>query len=787
MSGGLRGSPRDRRQPLAAFLDYWERIHSWERWLIRAQNRFKRVVGHSYAAGYTSGCAALLLSAFPEATPAEIRSALKDGSSQCSTALNLLLSDAAYKQAITTILAHASGTSEESSELIHAIGLALSYIEYRLIKGHQIHRGLDEFRTLQRILSGRIPSRLQPRFACLECEVNRAEESPPVPDVNGLLKESLGIVPKRFSREEEAIIAYDHDTYLNPRDIAAWYRKGSLLLKLGRTQDAALAFESALQHEPLDGNGWYYRARSFERVGRRDEAVAAIQELTSRWSDNPRAWYSQSTFFLDIGDCERALHACEQAIALKLDFVEAWRHKAKVLRRLNRDDAADESSDVADYCYPPGFVASDFGETLDMEAATKAWFRGDYRALSRSCGRPWKEELFEEMPPDALMLWGIAVKLRGEVEGVPGLRDWAAAMWKTSLMQDSSLAMAHDLLIDHFLFSGQLEQAMFHAGTTANSGTHDVGRLSRLMLVQELHGEFDEALVTGRAALRLEPYYWSLLLTQSRLLAEEGLTPEAMELAKRAYELAPQVPPVRIHHARMLCIMERWSEGIAEFEATVKNWPHSVAVRCELGDLYMRFGHVQAACGHWEAALRAKPVAVEPRLRLFRALAATGEIERAVRELESLLALKPGESRTYLAAGEFYYAIGQLDNCERELKHALWRGKEWALGDGQPDRWSGDDLSALNLLVRLLNDQGRNDERNHVLQLIGNIDKNYASSLSREIEEARHNNLFVFSLSTSDIQSYSSGERTSYWPEPNISAFCGHRENVIPPGAVKTS
>ena len=92
--------------------------------------------------------------------------------------------------------------------------------------------------------------------------------------------------------------------------------------------------------------------------------------------------------------------------------------------------------------------------------------------------------------------------------------------------------------------------------------------------------------------------------------------------------------------------------------ALVRTWPHSVGVRCVLGALYMRFGHVQAACGHWEAALRAKPMAVEPRLRLFRALAATGETERTARELESLLSLKPGESRTYLAAGEFYYAIG---------------------------------------------------------------------------------------------------------------------------------
>ena len=47
-------------------------------------------------------------------------------------------------------------------------------------------------------------------------------------------------------------------------------------------------------------------------------------------------------------------------------------------------------------------------------------------------------------------------------------------------------------MIDHFLSTGQLEQAMLHTSAAAKSGTPDVGRLSRLMLVQELHGEFDE-------------------------------------------------------------------------------------------------------------------------------------------------------------------------------------------------------------------------------------------------------------------------------------------------------
>jgi tetratricopeptide (TPR) repeat protein len=61
------------------------------------------------------------------------------------------------------------------------------------------------------------------------------------------------MVPRRFSREEEAIIAYDHDISLNPRDIEAWYRKGSLLLKLGRTQDAALAFERRSARRDLPG------------------------------------------------------------------------------------------------------------------------------------------------------------------------------------------------------------------------------------------------------------------------------------------------------------------------------------------------------------------------------------------------------------------------------------------------------------------------------------------------------------------------------------------------------
>ena len=67
-------------------------------------------------------------------------------------------------------------------------------------------------------------------------------------------------------------------------------------------------------------------------------------------------------------------------------------------------------------------------------------------------------------------------------------------------------------------------------------------------------------------ALRLGPYHWSLLLTQSWLLAEQGLTPEAMEFAKRAYELCAS-RSLRFEFISLACsIMERWSEGLAEWE-----------------------------------------------------------------------------------------------------------------------------------------------------------------------------------------------------------------------------
>jgi hypothetical protein len=91
-------------------------------------------------------------------------------------------------------------------------------------------------------------------------------------------------------------------------------------------------------------------------------------------------------------------------------------------------------------------------------------------------------------------------------------------------------------------------------------------------------------------------------------------------------------------------------------------------------------------------------------------------------------------SRIYVAGAEYLYSLGDLEGCERQIKLALWRGKEWSVGDGQPDRWGRDDLRSLGLLAKVLAQQRREADLSHIIGLIKNIDSGYAETVRNETD-----------------------------------------------------
>ncbi len=128
--------------------DWWDSLGSLKKWWWKEfTGEFGTAYGTSFSAAWASGGVALLKSAFSESHPNEIREAIfasayslpnapeTSGLFQCKEALDVMLNPIRYESAKTALYFNAGNEEAQrnSSYFAHELGLALSFIRYRMI------------------------------------------------------------------------------------------------------------------------------------------------------------------------------------------------------------------------------------------------------------------------------------------------------------------------------------------------------------------------------------------------------------------------------------------------------------------------------------------------------------------------------------------------------------------------------------------------------------------------------------------------------------------------------
>ncbi len=152
---------------------WWEDTSNIKKWWVQATGEFGKSFGTSYSAAWVSGGIALLLSSFKEAYPREIKQAIfnsafklrnspeTSGLMQCDEAFNLLINPQRYetaKRALYALMGNELAQKNESSNAKWALGLILSFIEYRLLMEKKYQETLAELKEVPRyIIPGVFP------------------------------------------------------------------------------------------------------------------------------------------------------------------------------------------------------------------------------------------------------------------------------------------------------------------------------------------------------------------------------------------------------------------------------------------------------------------------------------------------------------------------------------------------------------------------------------------------------------------------------------------------------
>ena len=143
--------------------DWWDSQGRFKKWWWKDfTGEFGKAYGTSFSAAWVSGGVALLKSAFPESQPDEIKEAIfasayrlplapeTSGLLQCKESLDILLNPRRYESAKRALYFNAGNEEAQRSQtyFTHELGLALSYVKYRMIAQAHYAEATEELDTL---------------------------------------------------------------------------------------------------------------------------------------------------------------------------------------------------------------------------------------------------------------------------------------------------------------------------------------------------------------------------------------------------------------------------------------------------------------------------------------------------------------------------------------------------------------------------------------------------------------------------------------------------------------
>jgi tetratricopeptide (TPR) repeat protein len=136
-------------------------------------------------------------------------------------------------------------------------------------------------------------------------------------------------------RFEEALIAYEQATRLDPTDSSVFLKEGIVLNKLKRHFEALEAIERAIQLAPVDHKAFGLKSAVLEKLGRYSEALEAIEQAIQLDPTYIDAVELKIAVLNNLGHYSEALEVAERVIRLDPTNSSAFGQRNVVLNNLN--------------------------------------------------------------------------------------------------------------------------------------------------------------------------------------------------------------------------------------------------------------------------------------------------------------------------------------------------------------------------------------------------------------------------------------------------------------------
>lgn len=228
------------------------------------------------------------------------------------------------------------------------------------------------------------------------------------------------------------------------------------------------------------------------------------------------------------------------------------------------------------------------------------------------------------------------------------------------------------------------------AVAAAERAPGDTGRLIHAANMLLHAGDRAKAVKFARNAVAADQLGYRAVRTLSGILGAVGARDEAIETGREAVRLAPANAEARLHLGGLLAAEQRWREAaehlaehVASPGATARGWRLLSSVLHQGGD-------TERAIDAVRNAILADAETVEYRLHLVSLLSARGLYDAALEELSAAQACAPDNAVIWRTLSAIHAALGNLDRALQTAQQAA------ALADGdQACRSQLDEVSRL--------------------------------------------------------------------------------------------
>lgn len=271
----------------------------------------------------------------------------------------------------------------------------------------------------------------------------------------------------------------------------------------------------------------------------------------------------------------------------------------------------------------------------------------------------------------ALTIWGSALMIQSEEEGLAPLALEAARKWHEAVTADPKWTVARYYLVQFYSKRQSFHEAIAEAEALLPLVPRDASLKLSLAQLYGSSGRTRDAVAILDELLEKNPDDIVLRMNYAGLLDQRGRPVEMLKQVERALQVAPANPWVRLQAAQGYARTGRPVEAASEFNQAMQLDPRNVGFRMQAAMFFVSTNQPMQALPHLREAARLEPDSAEVRGWLAMVLMTTGALPDARKEIEVGLRLDPTESRLASTAGQIYMNSGQFDLAERHFKQAI--------------------------------------------------------------------------------------------------------------------